>query len=147
MSNREREAGTIVVGVDGSTPSQRALEWAMRQAEYEDGLVVAVLAWQVPATYGAAAMLMPPEDFAVEAKAALAAVVDAAAAERPEVRIERAVVEGNPAKVLLDQAKNADLLVVGSRGHGGFVGALLGSVSHHVIHHAPCPVVVIRGEE
>jgi nucleotide-binding universal stress UspA family protein len=55
------------------------------------------------------------------------------------------VVEGNPAQALLDLAKGADLVVVGSRGHGGFTGALLGSVSQHVVHHAPCPVVVVRG--
>ncbi len=57
------------------------------------------------------------------------------------------VVEGNPAQVLLDAADGADLLVLGSRGHAGFTEALLGSVSQHCVHHAPCPVVVIRGRE
>ena len=55
------------------------------------------------------------------------------------------VIQGNAAQVLLDVARDADLLVVGSRGHGGFTGALLGSVSQHCVHHAPCPVVVVRG--
>ena len=57
------------------------------------------------------------------------------------------VVQGPPAKVLLDAAKGADLLVVGSHGHGGFVGMLLGSVSQHVLHHAACPVVVVHGDD
>jgi nucleotide-binding universal stress UspA family protein len=57
------------------------------------------------------------------------------------------IVEGNAAQVLLDASDGADLLVVGSRGHGGFTEALLGSVSQHCVHHAHCPVVVIRGQE
>jgi nucleotide-binding universal stress UspA family protein len=65
--------------------------------------------------------------------------------ESAPVEIRPRVVEGNPAQALLDTAKDADLLVVGSRGHGGFTEALLGSVSQHVVHHAPCPVVVVRG--
>ncbi len=62
-----------------------------------------------------------------------------------DVRIRSRVVQGNPAQVLIDAAEGADLLVVGSRGHGGFTGALLGSVGTHCVHHARCPVVVIRG--
>jgi nucleotide-binding universal stress UspA family protein len=72
---------------------------------------------------------------------AIAAVADLA----PGVDIRPVVVEGNPARALLDAAKGADLLVVGSRGHGGFTEALLGSVGQHCVHHADCPVVVIRG--
>ena len=63
------------------------------------------------------------------------------------VRVRSLIAEGNPAQVLLDAAAGADLLVVGSRGHGGFAEALLGSVSQHCVHHAHCPVVVIRGKE
>lgn len=147
MTDREREAGTIVVGVDGSAPSRRALEWALRQAEFEGAEVIAVQAWQMPVVYGSGAMLLPPEEFGDDAKAALAAAVEEVAAARPGVHIEQSVLEGNPAKVLIDKAKGADLLVVGSRGHGGFVGALIGSVSNYCVHHAPCPVVVIRGKE
>ena len=61
------------------------------------------------------------------------------------VKVSSTVREGNPAKILLEAADGADLLVVGSRGHGGFAEALLGSVSQHCVHHAPCPVVIIRG--
>lgn len=61
------------------------------------------------------------------------------------VRITQVVKEGNPAQVLIDEADGADLLVVGSRGHGGFTEALLGSVSQHCVHHARCPAVIIRG--
>lgn len=131
MTDREREAGTIVVGVDGSALSRRAaLEWALRQAEFEGAEVIAVQAWQMPVVYGSGAMLLPPEEFGDDAKAALAAAVEEVAAARPGVHIEQSVVEGNPAKVMIDKAKGADLLVVGSRGHGGFVGALIGSGRH-----------------
>lgn len=147
MTDRVHETGTIVVGVDGSDQSRRALEWALRQAAYENADVIAVHAWQMPVTYGTGAMLMPTSVFADDAKAALNAAIDAVGTDLPDARIERSVVEGNPAKVLIDKAKGADLLVVGSRGHGGFVGALIGSVSNYCVHHAPCPVVVIRGEE
>jgi nucleotide-binding universal stress UspA family protein len=60
------------------------------------------------------------------------------------VVVDHVVTEGSPARTLLDEARGADLLVVGSRGRGGFAGLLLGSVSQHCVHHAPCPVVVVR---
>jgi len=72
-------------------------------------------------------------------------VVTEALGEHPGVPLEARAVEGAAARVLLDEAKDADLLVVGSRGHGGFAGLLLGSVSLHCVTHAPCPVVVVRG--
>ncbi|WP_218125257.1 universal stress protein [Glycomyces harbinensis] len=134
-----------MVGVDGSASSQRALEWALRQAGYQGADVVAVHAWQTPVTYGTGAMLMPTEVFAEDAKKALDDILETVAPDEPGIRIEREVVEGNPAKTLIDRSKGADLLVVGNRGHGGFVGAL--SVSSYCVHHAHCPVIVIRGED
>jgi nucleotide-binding universal stress UspA family protein len=74
------------------------------------------------------------------------AVVDVAGAH-PSVPVRGRALQGNPAAVLIRAARDAELLVVGSRGHGGFVGALLGSVGQHCVHHASCPVVIIRGPE
>ena len=136
----------IVVGVDGSPSSVHALEWAIHQAELTGDVIEAGHAWHFPSIYG-----MPVAD--VPDFAGLAAeILDKSIAEARNatdqnvpVEIRPVVVEGNPAQALLDMAKGADLLVVGSRGHGGFTGALLGSVSQHVVHHAPCPVVVVRG--
>jgi nucleotide-binding universal stress UspA family protein len=134
----------IVVGVDGSPSSVHALEWAINQAELTGDVIDAVHAWHFPNDYG-----MPVADLP-DAAALGAEILDKAIAEARNaapgpVEIRPHVVEGNPAQALLDLAKGADLLVVGSRGHGGFTGALLGSVSQHVVHHAPGPVVVIRG--
>jgi nucleotide-binding universal stress UspA family protein len=136
----------IVVGVDGSPSSVHALEWAIRQAELTGDVIEAGHAWHFPSIYW-----MPVAD--VPDFAGLAAeILDKSIAEARNatdqnvpVEIRPVVVEGNPAQALLDMAKGADLLVVGSRGHGGFTGALLGSVSQHVVHHSPCPVVVVRG--
>lgn len=147
MSDRVHESGTIVVGVDGSAPSQRALEWALRQAEATGAIVVAVRAWTVPTGYGTGALTVPGVQWHADAEKSLEAAVALTSGERLEVPVRRLVAEGHPVTVLLAQAKGADLLVVGSRGHGGFVGAMIGSVSRHVVNHAPCPVVVIRDEE
>ncbi|MEU0283186.1 universal stress protein [Streptomyces sp. NPDC088147] len=141
-------SGTIVVGVDGSEPSLKALRWAVRQAKLTGDEVGAVIGWEYPAT-GWAGMLpgMPPE-FEPEQLAwqildeALDRTLDADVA----AVIERRVVSGPAAQVLLDSSEGASLLVVGDRGYSGFKAALLGSVSLHVTQHAKCPVVVVRGE-
>ncbi|MGO9502146.1 MAG: universal stress protein [Streptosporangiaceae bacterium] len=143
------QAPRIVVGVDGSAPSLAALRWAVRQAALTGATVDAVAAWQYPAVvagYGWAPV-MPADDIDFGEVAektvtdAISQVVDPGTGVRVSARVE----EGNAAAVLLDVADGADLLVVGSRGHGGFAGALLGSVSQHCVHHAPCPVVIIHG--
>ncbi|MDA1360943.1 universal stress protein [Glycomyces luteolus] len=144
MSDRKKpEQGAVVVGVDGSPPSRRALRWAVRQAEATGMKIVAVYAWRPPTRYGTGVMVMPGVEWAEEARAALYSTVETFSARWPNVPIEQRVIEGHPAAVLLEQAEGADLLVVGSRGHGGFMGALLGSVSNHCVHHATCPVVVV----
>lgn len=146
MSNRNQEQG-IVVGVDGSASSKQALAWALRYADTTGLLITAVLAWEIPANYGTAAMVLPAAEFADEAQRELKHVVDEAAAAFPNVRVEPRIVEGHPARILLKEAEHAQLLVVGSRGHGGFVGAILGSVSQYCVTHAKCPVLVLRGAE
>jgi nucleotide-binding universal stress UspA family protein len=142
----DRESDVVVVGVDGSPSSREALEWAMRQAETTGAKVVAVQAWLAPTDYATGGLLIPEEQWVAEASESLDAIVSQVAATRPQVSIEQRVIKGHPVTVLVDQARGADLLVVGSRGRGGFAGALLGSVSHHVLHRAPCPVAVVRGK-
>jgi nucleotide-binding universal stress UspA family protein len=149
MEQRNAPGRRIVVGVDGSGPSRQALRWAMRQAERTGSSVQAVIAWHFPAAavgYGWAPVL-PAEAMdwqemaAKQLSGAIADEVDPAS----RVQVDMRVVEGNAAQVLLELAEGAELLVVGSRGHGGFAEALLGSVGQHCVHHARCPVVVIRG--
>ncbi|MGW7444059.1 universal stress protein [Kitasatospora sp. NPDC054795] len=144
MGEEPRRSARIVVGVDGSTTSRSALAWAARQAGLTGDSVDAVIAWQYPVGYGAPSAAVPDFDVAGNARQALAEAVAEAAAEAPQVEIRQHVVQGHPAAVLLRAADNADLLVVGNRGHGGFTEALLGSVSQHCVHHAHCPVVVVR---
>jgi len=132
----------IVVGVDGSPASLGALEWAVRQASFTGAVVEAVTAWQFPMTYGGF-----PVDAGADWPANARAVQDTAVKEAlgdEATALVRRVAEGHSVRVLLDAAAGAELLVVGSRGHGGFTGMLLGSVSEHVVAHAPCAVVVIR---
>jgi nucleotide-binding universal stress UspA family protein len=134
----------IVVGVDGSAASVRALGWALGQARATGGVVEAVIAWDIPTSYGAGPTVADGEDLAGAAQQALAAAVDGVSSAYPGVAVQRRVLRGHPAAVLVDQTKDADLLVVGSHGRGGFAGVLLGSVSQQCVHHATCPVVVVR---
>lgn len=143
----------IVVGIDGSEGSRHALEWAARQAGYTGATLEAIIAWDYPATYGW--VPVPPEDYALGeyAEKALNETIDAVlgtdstestnSAGTP-VKIERRVVQGHAAEVLVNASEGAELLVVGSRGYGGFADALLGSVSTYAVHHAHGPVTVIR---
>jgi nucleotide-binding universal stress UspA family protein len=135
-------SGRIVVGVDGSSSSEEALHWAIRQARLTGRTVDAVISWDIPANYGVGPILDVDWEGAATStlKDAVAKVVDSPDADR----VSQRVVKGHPAPVLLDAAADADLLVVGSRGRGGFKGMLLGSVSQHVVARAPCPVAVVR---
>jgi nucleotide-binding universal stress UspA family protein len=146
MVNGERAQPRIVAGVDGSAASVRALRWALGQAEATGAVVEAVTAWNIPTTYGFGPTVLEGEDLAAVARQTLAAAVDDASAAYPDIVVHQLVQRGHPAAVLIEQAKGADLLVVGSHGRGGFIGALLGSVSQHSVHHATCPVVVVRSE-
>ncbi len=137
----------IVVGVDGSPSSLAALRFGLDEARLRGERLRVIGAWHVPvAVYGGA--LVPPAPELVRAlepemrstlERALADVGDAAAG----VEVDLDVAEGAPARVLLDAAEDATLLVLGTRGLGGFRGLLLGSVSQQCAHHAPCPVVIV----
>jgi nucleotide-binding universal stress UspA family protein len=133
--------GRIVVGVDGSPASALALRWALDQGALTGAAVEAVNAWQVPQVPGGRISTMGV-DFSAISKEILRNAVEAVGAS-PE-SVTETTVEGHPAKVLVDASDGADLLVVGNRGHGGFTGMLLGSVSGHVLAHAHCPTVIVR---
>ena len=143
-------APRIVVGVDGSPPSRAALRWAIRQARFTGGTVNAVMAWQIPMmlqNYSWAPIYVEESgDFTKGARKRIDAVLSEEIEPADSQLVRSRVVHGHPAQVLLDAAAGADLLVVGSRGHGSFAEALLGSVSQHCVHHAHCPVLIMHGE-
>ncbi|MCW0212129.1 MAG: universal stress protein [Pseudonocardia sp.] len=135
--------GRIVVGVDGSASSAAALLWAVRQADLTGARVLAISAWSVPVTYGPIPVPQLWTDWSGIARRSLSDAVRTALGERaPEVEVD--AVEGGAAFVLLEAARDAELIVVGSRGRGGFAGLLLGSVALTVTTHARCPVVVVH---
>jgi nucleotide-binding universal stress UspA family protein len=139
----------VVVGVDGSEDSRRALQWASEEASEHGAELVAVSSWTQP-------LLLPtpqqsgvpletdPTRLAENTKAMLEETLSEVLGDSPSVSVKSSVVEGSPAKVLIDLSGSAELLVVGSRGVGGFTGLLLGSVSQHVAAHAQCTVTVVR---
>jgi nucleotide-binding universal stress UspA family protein len=140
---------TIVVGVDGSEGSKHALEWAAGEARRRGAALRVVLAWQAPAKLlpGSGWVPTPDEGLIAEvqgfARRRLDELCAATAASLDGLEVERSVVEGDAVQVLVDAACSADLLVVGTRGHGGLAGLVLGSVSRQCAHHSPCPVVVV----
>ena len=136
------EQRRIVVGVDGSPWSKAALAWAARQAELTGAVVEAVTAWELPATSG-----LDPQLYLDYPAAAAKMLTDAISELDSRAPVHPRVEPGHAAEVLAEASAGAELLVVGSRGHGGFLGALLGSVSLHCHHHAHSPVVVIRGTQ
>jgi nucleotide-binding universal stress UspA family protein len=140
----------IVVGVDGSEQSKLALRWAAYVARLGSATVDAVMAWDYPVTFGWSAGWSYPDGGWTpqeDAEKALAEALAEVYGEQPPAGLRRFVEQGNAAKVLLDHSDGATLLVVGSRGHGGFAGLLLGSVSANCAEHAPCPVLVVHGNE
>ncbi len=133
----------IVVGIDGSPQASQALRWAVDHAD-EGDTIVATLAWSVPPVGEGEYPFYDPAEMTIEAKTRIDAIVDEVVGGSDiGPRVTTAVHRGHSGRVLIDASEDADLLVVGSRGHGGFVGLLLGSVSTYVVHHARCPVVVV----
>ncbi|MBB4984829.1 universal stress protein [Streptomyces nymphaeiformis] len=137
----------VVVGVDGSPASYAALRWAVRQARETGASLDVVGVHDVP---GATGWSAPPVDAAFDAEQATKAVSEELGSVLPprgEVPpVEQHVLRGDPAEVLIEASAGADLLVVGSRGRGGFASLLLGSVSQQRAVHASCPVVIVRAD-
>ena len=141
------EQPRVVVGVDGSEQSKQALRWARRLAADTGARLEAVIAWEYPMMTGWGTGLMPLDfDLRADMDKVLTETVDATfGADRPAGLI-LTVAEGHPARVLIEHSTDALMLVVGSRGHGGFAGLLLGSISQSVAEHASCPVLVVHGD-
>jgi nucleotide-binding universal stress UspA family protein len=141
---RSGAAGRIVVGVDGSDSSIRALEWAARQAELTHDVLEVVTTWEWPIYDGWSAPFPEGWDPRADATKILDEMVGKLRQAHPDLVVRSEVVEGHPAPVLIGASRGANLLVVGSRGHGEFAGMLLGSVGEHCVTHADCPVLVLR---
>lgn len=133
--------GTIVVGIDGSDHSRRALAWARDEAVARGAALLVVHGWSPPLDV----MTVPSaaEAFAEAAQALVDGEVQWVAETAPDLPVESQIVTGSAARAVLDAAADASLVVVGGRGRGGFKGLLLGSVSQQVVNHADCPVVVV----
>lgn len=142
----EQARGRIVVGVDGSEASKTALRWAANQARLTGARLVVVAAWEYPTSFGWAPAYPADWDPEADARTALTEVVDQVLGQQRPDGVELDVAEGHPAPILVEASQGAELLVVGSRGHGAFAGMVLGSVSEHCVAHARCPVVVVRQE-
>jgi nucleotide-binding universal stress UspA family protein len=142
-----RDAGPVVVGVDGSAVSTRALEFAAEEASLRGADLLALHLWTGDAdtelndTLPRGTAAWPADE---EAARVLAEALAGIAPRHPDLTIHREVVRGSARSLLVERSRGAQLVVVGSRGHGGVAGVLLGSVSRHLIHHAACPVVVVR---
>jgi nucleotide-binding universal stress UspA family protein len=143
--------GVIVVGVDHSAGARSALRFALEEARLRQATLRVIHAWQFEyaGATGFQGLFPGPvvefEDLRQGAEAALDVTLKEVAADAGGVTIEHRVEHGPPAGVLVEESRTADLLVVGSRGHGGFSQLLLGSVSQQCAQHAFCPVVIVRG--
>lgn len=138
---------TILVGVDGSPGSRKALTWAAAEAadHQADLVVLNVWAHALPPPAGSGSVPQgPPPDPGALAAEDLLKVIREELGEDPPVLARPRVKQGNPAEVLIEQSESVDLVVVGTRGHGGFAGLVLGSVSQHVAAYAKCSVTVAR---
>lgn len=138
---------TIVVGVDGSACARAALRFALHEARIRGARLRAVSVWHVPLGAYGAGFAPTPESLVDDCEEAARDVLEQALEEIGDsggIEVEQVVREGHPAHVLVEEARQAELLVVGSRGLGGFRELLLGSVSQQCAHHARCPVVIVR---
>jgi nucleotide-binding universal stress UspA family protein len=137
---------TIVVGVDGSGASIEALRHAVSLAGPLGAKVIALACWDVPPVYGGY-VAMGINHFDVRAGEILQDAVQQALGPEPPADLETRLVQGHPRHVLIEASRSADMLVLGRRGHGGFGGLLLGSVSSALVAHAHCPVLVVHTPE
>ncbi len=133
----------IVVGIDGSAPSLNALQWAARQAELTNATLEVIMTWDWPFAYGRTPMLHESDPVG-ESRRTFEAAISKIQHEHPSLQVSPKLEHCHPAKALIDASKGADVLVVGSRGHGEFAGMVLGSVSQHCATKAQCPILIHR---
>ncbi|MFI5492228.1 universal stress protein [Actinoplanes sp. NPDC051859] len=141
------EPKTIVVGVDGSPGSRKALRWAAAEAAVHGTDLIVVNVWEhtlLPPAGNVSVSERYVPDPSQRTADDLLQVITEELGRQPAVLVKPQVKQGRAAKVLIDESANAQLLVVGERGHGGFAGLVLGSVSQHVAAYAKCPVTVVR---
>jgi len=141
--------GSVVVGVDGTPAGEAAIEFAFEAAGARDAELVAVHCWADPAVVAGVAAGVFTIDYELYEQEAGQVLAERLAGWRekyPTVPVTRAVVRDHPTHALLHFAERARLVVVGSRGRGGFAGLVLGSTSQYLLHHAPCAVAVVRTE-
>lgn len=143
----EAERGHIVVGVDGSEPSKQALRWAAFVAASTGATVDAIATWRLNGFTAGPRLMDDPGSFDLsgETTKMLTDTVAEVFGDTPPTSLNTLVEEGNAAKVLVEASRKASMLIVGSRGRGGFVGLMLGSVSTACSAHSSCPVMVIHG--
>ncbi|MFJ2946888.1 universal stress protein [Streptomyces sp. NPDC087226] len=145
-------AGPVLVGVDGSPAGDKAVEFAFRQAELHGTSLVALHAWTtwnapLPAPQDPSEPCAnPAEALGHEEERLLSAALAGHQERHPDMAVEHRMVHGPTREALIEASRTAGLLVVGARGRGGFTGLLLGSVSQALLHHAHCPVAVVRKE-
>ena len=141
------DRSSIVVGVDGSSGSRKALAWAAAEAATHGSELVVLNVWEhtlmPPAGSVSVSEHYVPDDSQRTADD-LVRVIKEELGDEPAVPVQPRVKQGSPARILIEESEAADLLVVGTRGHGGFAGLVLGSVSQHVAAYAKCPVTVVR---
>ncbi|MET3922228.1 universal stress protein [Arthrobacter sp. UYEF20] len=141
-----RVVKTIVVGVDGSDASIAALRYAQNLAGPLSASVIALACWDIPAVYDGY-VAMGIDHFDVRAGEILQEAVEKALGAEIPANLDTRLVQGHPRHILIEASRDADLLIVGRRGHGGFGGLLLGSVSSALVAHAHCPVLVVHTPE
>ncbi|MGN6609684.1 MAG: universal stress protein [Jatrophihabitans sp.] len=142
MTKPDRERPHIVVGVDGSPGSKDALRWAARLGSALDARIDAITSFEITSTYGWSGL--PPYEPEIAEKLLTEAVDEVFGSDRP-AGLRLLAETGSPAYALIQASHTALMVIVGSRGHGGFTGLLLGSVSAKVAEHAACPVLVVHG--
>jgi nucleotide-binding universal stress UspA family protein len=138
----------VVVGVDGSARSVAALSWAGHYGAATGATVQALHIWHYPTAAGLPPGITPKsitDEVKANQQKELGEAIDRANLD-PAVQVEPRIAYGHPAQVLIEESQSASLIVVGHKGHGGFTGMLTGSISLHVVNHAVCPVVVVRGD-
>lgn len=138
-----QKAPVVLVGIDGSAESGRALRWACDYVSQLGGVVHAVTVWHQPIQFGYR-LATTDSDLEKRAQRSLDEVVDPVREEYPQVDLKPRLLRGHEVDEMVGLSHQADLMVLGNKGHGAFTGMMVGSVALKLVHHARCPVTVVR---